>query len=130
MRIRSRSRVQDQTKTFVRGAGELLEEQQATPAVTKTHRYERSGELVVGVAVDAEHQRVLRDGLGSIVGRKSSAGLDASYRFDAWGNYNSTTGPFAEGELSIGYTGHHFDADAGLTYAKARLVCAGSGGDS
>lgn len=120
MRIRSEVLGQTNPTTFVWGAGELLEEQQTTSGVTKKHRYERRGELVVGVALDTGKERFLRDGLGSIVGRKPATGPSASYRFDAWGNYNSTTGPPAEDEPSIGYTGHHVDVAAGLTYAKAR----------
>src|SRR5690606_11022224 len=72
--------------------------------------------LVVGVS----DERVLHDALGTIVGRRSAAGVVASHRFDAWGNYNASTAPPSGEAPTIGYTGHHVDTIAGLTYAKAR----------
>lgn len=101
------------TTRFVWGAGELLEEQ--APGGT-VHRYLREGELVVGVS----DERLLHDALGTIVGRRSAAGVVASHRFDAWGNYNASTAPPSGESPTIGYTGHHVDTIAGLTYAKAR----------
>ncbi|WP_426745922.1 RHS repeat-associated core domain-containing protein [Myxococcus faecalis] len=78
--------------------------------------YENLGSHVVS----AGGERVLHDGLGSAVGRvKTDGSLSAQYQFDAWGGYRGGTGPVA-GEASIGYTGHAWDAESGLTYAQQR----------
>jgi RHS repeat-associated protein len=40
-------------------------------------------------------------------------------KYDAWGNYRSGTAPVA-GDVRLGYTGHQYDVESGLTYARAR----------
>ena len=40
-------------------------------------------------------------------------------KYDAWGNYRSGTAP-AGAEARLGYTGHQYDVESGLTYARAR----------
>ena len=65
----------------------------------------------------------LQDGLGSVVGMATPAGvLSASQRFDAWGNRTAGSGSVAQ----YGYTGREPDA-TGLTYYRARYYHAGLG---
>jgi RHS repeat-associated protein len=65
----------------------------------------------------------LQDGLGSVVGMATPAGvLSASQRFDAWGNRTTGSGSVAQ----YGYTGREPDA-TGLTYYRARYYHAGLG---
>ncbi|NVI98770.1 hypothetical protein HV824_11645 [Myxococcus sp. AM009] len=84
--------------------------------------YQRAAGLVVATGSD----RILHDGLGSAVGRLKSDGDLTTSQFNAWGGYRNGTGPtFAQ--ASIGYTGHAWDAEAGLTYAQQRWYDADTG---
>ncbi|MDF1566371.1 MAG: hypothetical protein P1V51_25290 [Deltaproteobacteria bacterium] len=72
-----------------------------------------------------------RDGSRSVVERTAedpatgtAVRIAGPYRFDAWGQYRGqgATGetPTTDGSTKVGYTGHLFDAETGLVYAKAR----------
>jgi RHS repeat-associated protein len=74
-------------------------------------------EYGAGLALAAGNERLLHDGLGSVVGRIGN-GAPTLYRFDAWGGYRG--GAPSVTEPSAGYAGQHWDADAGLSYAQQR----------
>ena len=61
------------------------------------------------------------DGLGSVTSLTSPTGtVAATYHLDAWGNYRFTA-ELAPSRNRFGYTGHYWDNEAGLYYAKARF---------
>jgi RHS repeat-associated protein len=76
---------------------------------------------VTGVGgTSAQDSWLLIDGLGSVVTEaNATASAVTARQFDAWGNYRNNTAPTAN-ETRLGYTGHQFDVETGLTYARAR----------
>jgi RHS repeat-associated protein len=76
---------------------------------------------VTGVGgTSAQDSWLLIDGLGSVVTEANATATSVTARqFDAWGNYRNNTAPTAN-ETRLGYTGHQFDVETGLTYARAR----------
>lgn len=76
---------------------------------------------VTGVGGTAGQDRwLLTDALGSVVTEADATATSVTARqFDAWGNYRNNTAPTAN-ETRLGYTGHQFDVETGLTYARAR----------
>ena len=81
--------------------------------------YERVGALALG----AGGERIMHDGLGSVVGRVG-AGV-TSYRLDVSGAYRGAAPGY--GEPSLRYAGQHWDAEAGLSYAEQRWYDPGTG---
>jgi len=60
------------------------------------------------------------DSLGSVSDATSIVGeVIAMRKYDAWGNHRSGTAP-TDGDFKLGYTGHQYDVETGLTYARAR----------
>ena len=60
------------------------------------------------------------DALGSPTDLTTTNGtVAAAHQYDAWGQYRNGTAPSAE-EPKLGYTGHQFDPETGLVYARAR----------
>ncbi|MEO8361147.1 MAG: RHS repeat-associated core domain-containing protein, partial [Vicinamibacteria bacterium] len=60
------------------------------------------------------------DGLGSVTGLTNLSGeVTAAYHLDAWGQFRFTT-ELAPSKNRFGFTGHYWDNEAGLYYAKAR----------
>ena len=76
---------------------------------------------VTGVGGSAGQDRwLLTDALGSVSTEVDATATSVTARqFDAWGNYRNSTAPTAN-ETRLGYTGHQFDVETGLTYARAR----------
>ena len=63
-------------------------------------------------------QYALADGLGSVTALgRSDGSLQTRYQYDAWGQYQVTAGHSAN---RLSFTGHEYDQDSGLYYAKAR----------
>ncbi|RKH83105.1 hypothetical protein D7X99_13860 [Corallococcus sp. AB032C] len=79
--------------------------------------YQRGAGLTAAVGTD----RILQDGLGSAVGRYQMSGEVTLHRYDAWGVYRNGTAP-TSAQASIGYTGHAWDAETGLTYVQQRWL--------
>jgi RHS repeat-associated protein len=98
--------------TYLWGQGELVTE---SPAGGSTVVYQRLGGDVVGIG----GERVLHDGLGSVVGRATSYGVPTQYRYDAWGAFRGDARPRA-GAPSLAYAGQHWDEEVGLSYAQQR----------
>jgi RHS repeat-associated protein len=60
------------------------------------------------------------DGLGSVTGLTNPSGdVTATYHLDAWGNYRFTS-ELETSHNRFGFTGHYWDKEASLYYAKAR----------
>ncbi|WIG95739.1 RHS repeat-associated core domain-containing protein [Myxococcus sp. SDU36] len=67
------------------------------------------------------------DALGSVTDAMSAGGAVTDVRqYDAWGNHRNETAPSA-GDFKLGFTGHQYDTETGLTYARARYYDAESG---
>ncbi|MBN1208836.1 MAG: hypothetical protein JXB05_28515, partial [Myxococcaceae bacterium] len=67
------------------------------------------------------------DALGSVSDVTSSAGdVTATRKYDAWGKHRGQTAPEAK-DFKLGFTGHQFDMETGLTYARARYYDSESG---
>lgn len=112
--LRRSRKAGDATTEYLWSGGTLVEESlPGTGAVL----YQRAA----GLAVATGGERILHDGLGSAVGRLASNGALTTNRYDAWGNYRDEDGP-ASTQPSIGYTGHAWDAEVGLTYAQQRWL--------
>ncbi|RKH96059.1 RHS repeat-associated core domain-containing protein [Corallococcus sp. AB038B] len=108
-----------QTSTYLWAGGALVEERLSEqPAL----RYTQGGGMTVAVGAE----RIAHDGLGSAVGRYTAGGSGTQHRYDAWGNYRGATAP-ASTQASLGYTGHAWDVESGLTYAQQRWLDTGTG---
>ena len=60
------------------------------------------------------------DALGSPSTETTQTGAVAAVRqYDAWGQYRNGTAPVST-DAKLGYTGHQFDPESGLVYARAR----------
>ncbi|RKH35806.1 RHS repeat-associated core domain-containing protein [Corallococcus sicarius] len=108
-----------QTSTYLWAGGVLAEERLAgQPALLYT---QGAGMMV---AVGAE--RIAHDGMGSAVGHYPATGAGTRQEYDAWGAHRNGTAP-TSAQASLGYTGHAYDAESGLTYAQQRWLDTGTG---
>jgi RHS repeat-associated protein len=100
--------------------GHVLQEADgASPGHPSYRRYHYGyGPLSV---VDSAGKRFIQtDALGSPTDLTSTSGAIASIRkYDAWGSYRDATAPSSADE-KLGYTGHQYDPETGLVYARAR----------
>ncbi len=86
----------------------------------RSRRYHYGEGEALGVSGSGGADRwLLIDGLGSVSTEVPVAGAPVVRQYDAWGNYRNGTAPTAN-EARLGYTGHQFDVETGLTYARAR----------
>jgi RHS repeat-associated protein len=68
----------------------------------------------------AARRFISTDALGSPTDLTSAGATVASMRkYDAWGQYRNDTAPVAS-EPKLGFTGHQYDPETGLVYARAR----------
>ncbi|RKH35800.1 RHS repeat-associated core domain-containing protein, partial [Corallococcus sicarius] len=108
-----------QTSTYLWAAGALVEERLAgQPALL----YTQGGGMTVAVGAE----RIAHDGMGSAVGRYPATGAGTRQQYDAWGAHRNGTAP-TSAQASLGYTGHAYDAESGLTYAQQRWLDTGTG---
>ncbi|MHA7632465.1 RHS repeat-associated core domain-containing protein [Corallococcus sp. M7] len=108
-----------QTSVYQWAGGALVEERLAgQPALL----YTQAGGMTIAVGAE----RIAHDGLGSAVGRYSATGEGSKHRYAAWGAYRDNTAPTST-QASLGYTGHAWDAEAGLTYAQQRWYSSETG---
>ncbi|RKH24198.1 RHS repeat-associated core domain-containing protein, partial [Corallococcus sicarius] len=108
-----------QTSTYLWAGGALVEERLAgQPALLPT----QGGRMTVAVGAE----RLAHDGMGSAVGRSPATGAGARQQYDAWGAHRNGTAP-TSAQASLGYTGHAYDAESGLTYAQQRWLDTGTG---
>lgn len=88
---------------------------------TKRRYHYGEGPLAVSeVAATTTTNFLGTDALGSVTDATSASGsVVAARQYDAWGNYRGVTAPSA-GDFKLGFTGHQYDTETGLTYARAR----------
>jgi RHS repeat-associated protein len=103
------------TTQFHWGAEDVLEEN--GPGGVQT--YERMGSIVSAVG----GQRLLHDGMGSVMGTWDGSQLDRQYRYEPFGKFRSGpsnwTQPTAS-DATLACAGQHFDPQSGLSYAQQR----------
>jgi len=85
-------------------------------------KYDYGGDRLIRLTRSDEGTRYFSfDGLGSVTGLTDTTGaVTAAYHLDAWGNYRFTS-ELAPSKNRFGFTGHYWDNEAGLYYAKARF---------
>ena len=73
------------------------------------------------LVVDGARARFIgTDALGSPTDLTGPTGqVEAKRQYDAWGRYRNGTAP-GPGDAKLGFTGHQFDPETGLIYARAR----------
>ncbi|QRN93038.1 hypothetical protein JRI60_27950 [Archangium violaceum] len=98
---------------------ELDAAQTSQPAKRRYHY--AAGPLAVSEISGSTNTRILHtDVLGSVTDVTSVAGtVSTTRKYDAWGSYRSETAPLVA-DFKLGYTGHQYDPETGLTYARAR----------
>ncbi|MEW5743669.1 MAG: RHS repeat-associated core domain-containing protein [Myxococcota bacterium] len=86
----------------------------------RTRRYHYGEGKGLAVEDGGGARWLANDGLGSVSAEVSRGGaVGAARKYDAWGNYRGGTAP-ASSDVRLGYTGHQYDVETGLTYARAR----------
>ncbi|QSQ15624.1 RHS repeat-associated core domain-containing protein [Myxococcus landrumensis] len=107
----------------------VLQEADATQAshpTTRRYHYGK-GPLAVSEVAATTTSFLGADALGSATDAISTAGrVVAARQYDAWGNHRNGTAPSA-GDFKLGFTGHQYDTETGLTYARARYYDADLG---
>jgi RHS repeat-associated protein len=107
-----------ETVEYVLDERHVLEE--AAGAGQPSHRRYHYAEEPLLVMDRAVASFISTDALGSPTDFTNSTGtLSAKRQYDAWGQYRNGTAPGGL-EPKVGYTGHQFDPETGLVYARAR----------
>ncbi|WP_148282437.1 RHS repeat-associated core domain-containing protein [Corallococcus coralloides] len=107
---------------YVLDDGFILQE---LDGVQSTHPSKRryhygGGPLAVSEVASAATNFLGTDALGSVTDALSTSGdVTAARQYDAWGNPRNGSVPAAS-DFKLGYTGHQYDVETGLTYARAR----------
>ncbi|WP_338278254.1 RHS repeat-associated core domain-containing protein [Corallococcus caeni] len=107
---------------YVLDDGFILQELDGTQVShpSKRRYHYGGGPLAVSEVASAATNFLGTDALGSVTDALSTSGdVTAARQYDAWGNLRSGSAPTA-GEFKLGYTGHQYDVETGLTYARAR----------
>ncbi|OJH39694.1 hypothetical protein BON30_19675 [Cystobacter ferrugineus] len=100
----------------------LQELDAAQPSQSAKRRYHYAkGPLAVSELAGSTSTKLLHtDAQGSVTDVTSDVGaVSTTRKYDAWGNYRGETAPSAT-DFKLGYTGHQYDLETGLTYARAR----------
>ncbi|MBL0698599.1 RHS repeat protein [Comamonas sp. JC664] len=78
------------------------------------------GPIAVREVTSASLSFLGTDALGSITDVLDVGGqVTAARKYDAWGSYSGGSAPGLS-EFKLGFTGHQYDVETGLTYARAR----------
>ncbi|MFP2896019.1 RHS repeat domain-containing protein [Corallococcus sp. 4LFB] len=107
---------------YVLDDGFILQELDGTQVShpSKRRYHYGGGPLAVSEVASAATNFLGTDALGSVTDALSTSGdVTAARQYDAWGNPRGGSAPSA-GEFKLGYTGHQYDVETGLTYARAR----------
>ncbi|WP_217442129.1 RHS repeat domain-containing protein [Myxococcus sp. CA039A] len=93
---------------------------QSSHPTRRRYHYGKGPLAVSEVASSTTTNFLGTDALGSVTDALSTGGsVVAARQYDAWGNHRSGTEP-SEWDFKLGYTGHQYDSETGLTYARAR----------
>jgi RHS repeat-associated protein len=105
---------------YVHDGTAVLEELDATTGGVRA-KYEWGSDRLISLFRTSEVRRYYSfDGLGSVTNLTDVSGTSvASYHLDAWGNYRFP-GELSASANRFGFTGHEWDAETKLYYAKAR----------
>ncbi|MDA8021299.1 MAG: hypothetical protein MPN21_28025 [Thermoanaerobaculia bacterium] len=92
---------------------------ETTDGGTTVSKYEYGPDRLLSLDNSTEgRQYYLQDALRSVVTlTRPDGGIQARYKYDAWGNLRDEVGSSAN---RFGFTGHEHDEETGLIYAKAR----------
>ncbi|RKH66914.1 RHS repeat protein [Corallococcus interemptor] len=107
---------------YVLDDGFILQELDGAQAShpSKRRYHYGGGPLAVSEAASAATNFLGTDALGSVTDALSTTGdVTVARQYDAWGTPRSGSAPTAS-EFKLGYTGHQYDVETGLTYARAR----------
>ncbi|NBD09932.1 RHS repeat protein [Corallococcus sp. c25j21] len=119
---RTKRKAASEDVAYVLDDGFVLQEldgAQATHPSKRRYHY-GGGPLAVSEVTSAATNFLGTDALGSVTDALSTSGaVTAARQYDAWGNPRSGTAPTVS-DFKLGYTGHQYDVETGLTYARAR----------
>jgi RHS repeat-associated protein len=105
----------------------LQEASGATASHPATRRYHYAKQPLAVTDSGQATRFLSNDALGSVGDLTTTSGtLYAKRQYDAWGQYRNGTAPAAN-QPKLGYTGHQFDVETGLVYARARYYDAETG---
>jgi RHS repeat-associated protein len=106
----------------------VLQEASGSDSTHPSYRRYYYGKEPLAVLDSGQSVRFLSvDALGSVSDFTTTSGtLYQSRQYDAWGQYRNGTAPAAN-QPKLGYTGHQFDPETGLVYARARYYDAETG---
>ncbi len=106
----------------------VLQEASGSDSTHPSYRRYHYGKEPLAVADSGQNLRFLSvDALGSVSDFTTTGGtLYQARQYDAWGQYRNGTAPAAN-QPKLGYTGHQFDPETGLVYARARYYDAETG---
>jgi RHS repeat-associated protein len=121
---RTRRQTASENVAYVLDDGFVLQEAdgaQASRPTKRRYHYGKGPLAVSNVGSNSTTTNFLgTDVLGSVADAMSTGGrLVAARQYDAWGNHRNDSAPGA-GTFKLGFTGHQFDVETGLTYARAR----------
>jgi RHS repeat-associated protein len=115
---------QSETRYLYDDGATLVEYDGRSPTLSTTARYNYGYDLLSRTVVNPNatdtraHEFFVRDGLGSTSELTNEAGqIQVTYQYDAWGNAINTVGSSANPKQ---FTGHEYDPETGLIYARAR----------
>lgn len=127
---RTKRRTATETVEYVLDEAFVLQEAdggQANHPTKRRYHYGKGPLAVSEVATITTTNFLGTDALGSVTDAMSAGGaVTAARQYDAWGNHRNGPAPIV-GDFKLGYTGHQYDVETGLTYARARYYDSGLG---
>ncbi|MGE3540692.1 MAG: RHS repeat-associated core domain-containing protein [Candidatus Tectimicrobiota bacterium] len=116
LRVRKSTNVE--TVRYVHDGTDMLLVSDDAGAMQSRYIYGSPGQLLLHEDLLTGPQYALADALGSIVAlNRPDGSLQTRAQYDAWGQTRASVGYSTN---RLGFTGHEYDADSGLYYAKAR----------
>jgi RHS repeat-associated protein len=118
--IRVKRRTASEQVEYVLDDKYVLQEARGDVAGHPSYRRYHYAEGPLSVTDAAGSRFIGTDALGSTTDLTTSTGVvAATHQYDAWGQYRNGTEPSAS-DPKLGYTGHQYDPETGLVYARAR----------
>ncbi len=118
LRVKRKTAAED--VEYVLDEAHVLQEANAAIQEHPSYRRYHYGAEPVLVVDGGTGRFIGTDALGSPTDLTSTTGrVESKRQYGAWGKYRNGTAPGA-GEAKLGFTGHQFDPETGLIYARAR----------